>query len=80
MIVHSGGNAAAYRAMASESGLAAPNIVHLDDTDQRLWNRFGIAASPSSILVDRTGLVRSSHGALGESGRDRAAAALRAGF
>ncbi len=80
VIVHSGGSVDDYRAMTAEAGLDAPNIVHVDDSDQQLWKRFGVTASPSSILVDAAGLVRSSYGALGESGLERAADSLYAGF
>ena len=56
------------------------NILVLDDSDDQLWRRFAVEASPSSVLVDQEGLMRSSFGALGESGLDRAVVALTAGF
>ena len=80
VVVHSGGDHAAYTDMIAASALRGTNVVHVDDTGLQLWDRFGIGASPSSILIDRTGLVRSSYGALGDSGLDRAAEAVDVGF
>ena len=56
------------------------NVVVLDDGDDRLWYRFAITATPSNVLVDEAGLMRSSYGALAESGLDRASAAVISGF
>lgn len=80
VVIHSGGSLDEYRTTIAEAGLDADNVVHIDDSDQSLWHRFAIEASPSSILVDEAGLVRSSYGALGDSGLERAATALHAGF
>lgn len=80
IVAHSGGTAADYDRVIAEAGLDAPNIVHVDDTEQALWARFGVTASPSSILIDGSGLLRSSYGALGDSGLDRAAETLLTGF
>lgn len=56
------------------------NVIVLDDRDDRLWYRFAITATPSNVLVDDAGLMRSSYGALAESGLDRASDAVVAGF
>jgi hypothetical protein len=80
VVAHSGGTAADYDEVIADAGLDAANIVHVDDTDQVLWARFGVTASPSSILIDGSGLLRSSYGALGDSGLDRAAETLLTGF
>ena len=56
------------------------NLVVLDDGDDRLWYRFAITATPSNVLVDDAGVMRSSYGALAESGLDRASDAVVAGF
>ncbi len=75
---------------SGESGPRAPwlagiadgrdNLVVLDDGDDRLWYRFAITATPSNVLVDDAGVMRSSYGALAESGLDRASDAVVAGF
>ncbi|TDT16030.1 hypothetical protein BDK89_1612 [Ilumatobacter fluminis] len=64
------------------SGIAAgrDNVVVVDDRDDSLWYRFAITATPSNVLVDDAGLMRSSYGALAESGLDRASVAVVAGF
>lgn len=56
------------------------NVIVLDDRDDRLRYRFAITATPSNVLVDDAGLMRSSYGALAESGLDRASDAVVAGF
>lgn len=56
------------------------NLIVVDDTDELLWYRFAITATPSNVLVDDSGVMRSSYGALAESGLDRAAALVAAGF
>lgn len=64
------------------SGVGADrdNLLVLDDRDDRLWYRFAITATPSNVLVDGAGLMRSSYGALADSGLDRASDAVVAGF
>lgn len=80
VVIHSGGSHADYVESIAASGLNAPNVINIDDSDLTIWNRFGVTASPSNVLVDHAGLLRSSQGALGDSGLDRAAAAVSNGW
>lgn len=79
VVVASGPDLAEATWITSLSG-AGENVVVIDDEDERLWRRFAVTASPSSVLVDVDGLMRTSFGELGESGLDRAAALLADGF
>lgn len=80
VVAFSGGDTGAYAAMLADAGLHLPNVVAVDDTSATLWNRFAITASPSSVLVDADLHLRSSYGALGDDGLDRAVAAVTGGF
>lgn len=72
VVTHSGGSAADYEDFLSATALDSAPVVHIDDSDRFLWNRFGIVAQPSTILVDAEGRITMSTGALETHGFDRA--------
>lgn len=47
----------------------------VQDNDFAIWNRFGVRAWPTLVLVDRAGVVRYRH--IGEGDYDVTAATLR---
>lgn len=79
VFIHSGGDAEAFMAFASDAGLSAENVVHIDDRNGALSQRFGIEAYPSTLLVDEAGRLSSSTGALDSDRLDRAVSIVRSG-
>ena len=47
----------------------------VQDNDQGIWNRFGVWAWPTAILVDRRGVIRHQH--IGEGGYAETEAIIR---
>jgi AhpC/TSA family protein len=47
----------------------------VQDNDSGIWNRFGIRAWPTTLLVDRRGIVRYRH--IGEGDYEETAAMIR---
>ena len=80
VLAFSGGDVADYEAMLDAAGLDLPNVIAVDDSSLALWNRFAVTASPSTLLVDADLRLRSSYGALGDDGLDRAAGFIAEGF
>ncbi len=78
VVVHSFGEYDEFVGYINSAELATENITHLVDVDGTLWNRFGVASQPSSILVDQGGLVTSFSGALGDDGLLRAISTVTA--
>lgn len=72
VFLHSGGDANAFQSFASDAGLTEENMIHLDDRDGVLSTRFGVEAYPSTLLVDGTGQLSSSTGALDDVRLQRA--------
>lgn len=72
VFIHSGGSAASFMAFATDADLVQENMVHLDDADGVLSQRFGVDAYPSTLLVDGDGRLSSSTGALDEVRLQRA--------
>lgn len=72
VVVHSFGEVDGFLEYADQYNLSSENTIHLVDIDGTLWDRFGIYSQPSSILVDESGRVTSSRGALGDDGLLRA--------
>ncbi|MGK0275170.1 MAG: hypothetical protein ACI9N0_001552 [Ilumatobacter sp.] len=73
VFIHSGASSDAFRGFADEFGLLQANVVHLDDGSRALSQRFGVDAYPSTLLIDGTGKMSSTRGALDS---DRLAQAL----
>ncbi len=47
----------------------------VQDNDHMIWNRFGIRAWPTAVLVDRKGIVRYHH--IGEGAYDETESMIR---
>jgi alkyl hydroperoxide reductase subunit AhpC len=47
----------------------------VQDNDYAIWNRFGIRAWPTAVLVDKKGVVRHQH--IGEGGYEETEAVIR---
>jgi alkyl hydroperoxide reductase subunit AhpC len=47
----------------------------VQDNDSAIWNRFGVRAWPTTLLVDKTGVVRYRH--IGEGAYDETEAMIR---
>ena len=47
----------------------------VQDNDGAIWNRFGVRYWPTTVLVDRKGIVRYWH--IGEGGYDESEAMIR---
>lgn len=77
VIVHSFGETDYYREYTQSSGLFQENVIHIVDQEGVLWDRFGVSSQPSSVLVDTSGRITSSRGALGDDGLIRAADIVR---
>ena len=73
VFIHSGATPEAFKGFAEEFGLLQSNVVHLDDGSRALSRRFGVNAYPSTLLIDGSGKMSSTHGALNN---DRLAQAL----
>lgn len=72
LFVHSFGEVSEFVEYADGYELSHENTVHVVDIDGILWERFGLVSQPSTVLVDHTGAVSSSVGALGDDGLLRA--------
>lgn len=72
VVVHTAGATDKYEAFADNAGLYLENILHIDDTDGYLWNRFGVTQQPTTILVADTGKLSQSVGALELQGYENA--------
>ncbi len=72
VVVHSFGEVDDFFEYTNAADLTHENTIHVVDVDGTLWERFGIEAQPSSILVDDAGRVSSTRGALGDDGLLRA--------
>jgi|TARA_R110002110_G_scaffold413401_1_gene640720 hypothetical protein len=73
VFIHSGATPEAFKGFAEEFGLLQSNVVHLDDGSRALSRRFGVIAYPSTLLIDGSGKMSSTRGALNN---DRLAQAL----
>jgi hypothetical protein len=73
VFIHSGATPDAFKGFAEEFGLLQSNVVHLDDGSRALSRRFGVIAYPSTLLIDGSGKMSSTRGALNN---DRLAQAL----
>ena len=73
VFIHSGATPDAFTGFAAEFGLLQSNVVHLDDGSRALSRRFGVIAYPSTLLIDGSGKMSSTRGALNN---DRLAQAL----
>jgi len=47
----------------------------VQDNDYAIWNRFGIRAWPTAVLVDKKGVIRHQH--IGEGGYEETEAVIR---
>lgn len=73
LVVHGGADTDSYRSFADEQGLYQENVIHVEDESGVLWERFGVVATPSTLLVDGEGRVTQSTGALELQGHEQAA-------
>jgi|TARA_B110000238_G_scaffold34406_1_gene35614 hypothetical protein len=64
VFIHSGATPDAFKGFAEEFGLLQSNVVHLDDESRALSQRFGVIAYPSTLLIDGSGKMSSTRGAL----------------
>ena len=74
VFVHSGATREAFTQFVVGAGLDTDNIVHLDDMNGELSYRFGVDAYPATLLVDASGQLSSTKGALDAERLDRALA------
>lgn len=77
VIVHSGAARADYLEWVENADLFAQNILHLEDTDGVLSDRFLIEYTPTTLLVDAEGNVTRTIGALGHEGLANATFEIR---
>lgn len=68
VFVHTDGDAASFEQFVEDADLYHQNVIHIDDTDLVLWNRFGIESQPSTLLVNRDGQASLTGGGLGHEG------------
>jgi hypothetical protein len=64
VFIHSGATPDAFKGFAKEFGLLQSNIVHLNDESRALSRRFGVIAYPWTLLIDGSGKMSSTLGAL----------------
>lgn len=68
VFVHTNGDATTYERFVEDADLYQQNVIHINDSDLTLWNRFGIQTQPSSVLVKRDGRTAVTDGGLGHDG------------
>ncbi len=68
VFAHTDGATAEYEQFVEDSDLFQQNVVHVNDSDLALWNRFGIADQPSTILIKGDGSASVTTGGLGHEG------------
>lgn len=78
VIVHTDGEQADFEQFVEDADLFGQNVIHINDEDLVLWNRFGIKTQPSTVLVDDDGRASLTAGGLGHEGVATAIALLRA--
>lgn len=79
VVVHSFGDREMYLDYNDASALGQENVIHIVDHDGVLWDRFGVSAQPSTVLIDSEGQLSSSRGALQDDGLVRAAEFVTSG-
>ena len=78
VFVHTDGDQESFQQFVEDADLFHQNVIHINDEDLVLWNRFGIDTQPSTVLVDRDGRASLASGGLGYEGLATAIALLRA--
>lgn len=78
VFVHTEGDQASFEQFVEDADLFHQNVIHINDEDLVLWNRFGIETQPSTMLVDRDGRASLASGGLGYEGLATAIALVRA--
>ena len=73
VVVHSFAQSEAYLAYVERSDLSAESILHIVDTEGVLSLRFGLTATPATVMVAADGQVTVVSGALGVEGFKEAA-------
>lgn len=68
VFVHTDGDAASFEQFVEDADLYHQNVIHINDSDQSLWNRFGIETQPSTLLLDQNGRASVAGGGLGHEG------------
>ncbi|MFT7598243.1 MAG: hypothetical protein ACI8TP_001164 [Acidimicrobiales bacterium] len=80
LFVHTDGSADTFQQFVEEADLFQENVIHINDADLTLWNRFGITTQPSTVLVDRDGRASVTEGGLGHEGLTIAVGLLGAAY
>lgn len=68
VFVHTDGDSESFEQFVDNADLYYQNVLHINDSDLALWNRFGIETQPSTMLVDRSGRATLAQGGLGQEG------------
>lgn len=68
VFVHTDGDQESFEQFVEHADLFHQNIIHINDEDLTLWNRFGIETQPSTVLLNRDGQASVTSGGLDYEG------------